>query len=54
MKTKPKLTKEQRRRVRELMQDEGNTRAEAVAWVLHFEPAEPDREPLKDITGCDV
>lgn len=36
--TRTKLTKEQARRVRELMLDEGNTRAEAVAWVLAFEP----------------
>lgn len=32
----PKLTAEQRRRVREMMQDEGATHAEAVAWVLAF------------------
>jgi hypothetical protein len=31
-----KLTAEQRKRVRELMQDEGYTRTEAVAWVLTF------------------
>jgi hypothetical protein len=36
----PKLTAEQRRRVRELIEDEGNTRAEAVAYVLMFEPAQ--------------
>ncbi len=35
----PKLTAAQRKRVRELMVDEGQTRAEAVAWVLAFEPA---------------
>ncbi len=34
--TKPKLTVEQRKRVRELMVDGGYTRAEAVAWVLAF------------------
>lgn len=36
---KPSLTKAQRRRVRELIEDEGHTRAEALAWVLAFEPA---------------
>jgi hypothetical protein len=35
---KVKLTREQSRRVREMMTDEGHTRAEAVAWVLAFEP----------------
>lgn len=35
---KTKLTAAQKRRVRELMEDEGHTRAEAVAWVLAFEP----------------
>ena len=35
---KPALTKAQRRRVRELIEDEGHTRAEALAWVLAFEP----------------
>ena len=39
----PKLNAHQKRRVRELMEDEGNTRAEAVAWVLAFEPAEVSR-----------
>lgn len=38
-KSRPKLTAEQKRRVRELMVDEGETRAAAVAWVLAFEPA---------------
>lgn len=33
-----KLTAEQRKRVREMMTDEGATRAEAVAWVLTFGP----------------
>lgn len=33
-----KLTAEQRKRVREMMTDEGASRAEAVAWVLAFEP----------------
>lgn len=37
-KTRPTLTPAQRRRVRELMEDEGHTRAEAVAWVLAMEP----------------
>ncbi len=39
--TKPRrrLTREQSARVRELMQDEGESRASAVAWVLAFEPA---------------
>jgi hypothetical protein len=37
-KPSPKLTKAQRARVRELMTDEGSSRAEAVAWVLAFEP----------------
>lgn len=34
-----KLTAEEARRVRELIEDEGQTRAEATAWVLAFEPA---------------
>lgn len=34
-----KLTREQRAKVRSLMEDEGWSRAEAVAWVLRFEPA---------------
>jgi hypothetical protein len=38
-KSRPKLTREQSARVRELVEDEGNTRAEAIAWVLAFEPA---------------
>ncbi len=33
------LTKAQKARVRELMQDEGESRASAIAWVLAFEPA---------------
>lgn len=32
-----KLTREQRAKVRSLMEDEGWSRAEAVAWVLQFE-----------------
>lgn len=40
-----KLTAEQKRRVRSLMVDEGNTRAEAVAWALAFEPG-PALEPV--------
>lgn len=36
--SRPKLTAKQRRRVRELVEDEGETRASAVAWVLAFEP----------------
>lgn len=39
---KPKLTAEQKRRVRELMVDEGETRAAATAWVLAFEPTRPE------------
>lgn len=35
----PRLTREQSRRVRELVEDEGHTRASARAWVLAFEPA---------------
>jgi len=35
---KPKLTKSQRAKVRSLIEDEAYTRAEAVAYVLHFEP----------------
>jgi hypothetical protein len=35
----PKLTAVQRRHVRAMMEDEGATRAEAVAWVRAFEPA---------------
>lgn len=35
----PKLTSAQRAKVRSLIEDEGNTRAEAVARVLAFEPA---------------
>lgn len=38
--TRPVLTAAQIRRVRELVEDEGQSRAEAVAWVLAFEPAE--------------
>jgi hypothetical protein len=34
-----KLTTEQKRRVRELMVDEGESRASAIAWVLAFEPS---------------
>lgn len=34
---KPKLSPSQRARVRELMTDEGQSRAEAAAWVLAFE-----------------
>jgi hypothetical protein len=33
-----KLTARQRARVRELMEDEGESRASAVAWVLNMEP----------------
>ena len=33
---KTKLTAEQRRQVRSLVEDSGYPRAEAVAWVLHF------------------
>jgi hypothetical protein len=35
----PKLTPAQRRRVRELVKDEGESRASAVAWVLGMEHA---------------
>lgn len=35
----PKLTAEQRRLVKALMQDEGESRAAAVAWVLAMEVA---------------
>jgi hypothetical protein len=38
-KARPRLTREQAARVRELIEDEGQTRAAAVAWVLAFEPA---------------
>lgn len=38
--TRPVLTAAQSKRVRELVEDEGQSRAEAVAWVLAFEPAE--------------
>jgi hypothetical protein len=34
---KTKLTKEQAKKVRELMTDGGYSRAEAMAWVLAFE-----------------
>ncbi len=34
---KLKLTREQAAKVRSLIEDEGCTRAEAVAWVLAFE-----------------
>lgn len=34
----PKLTAAQRRRVRELVEDEGETRGSAIAWVLGMEP----------------
>lgn len=37
--SKPKLTKEQRAKVRSMVEDEGCTRAEAMAWVTHFEAA---------------
>lgn len=37
-KSASKLTAEQRRKVREMVVDEGCTRAEAVAWVMAFEP----------------
>jgi hypothetical protein len=33
----PKLTTAQRAKVREIMEDEGESRASAVAWVLAFE-----------------
>lgn len=33
---KVQLTREQRAKVRSLMEDEGWSRAEAVAWVLRF------------------
>lgn len=33
---RPRLTAAQRRRVRELMEDEGESRASAVAWVLNM------------------
>lgn len=33
------LTAEQRRKVKSLMEDEGESRAAAVAWVLAMEPA---------------
>jgi len=35
----PRLTAAQRRRVRELVEDEGESRASAIAWVLAMEPA---------------
>lgn len=34
--SRPKLTAEERRAVRELVEDSGYTRAEAIAWVTHF------------------
>lgn len=37
--SRPRLTREQSARVRSLIEDEGETRAAAVAWVLAFEPA---------------
>lgn len=36
--SRPRLTAVQRRRVRELVEDEGETRASAIAWVLGMEP----------------
>ena len=41
-----RLTAEQRRRVRELVDDEGETRASAVAWVLAFEPDDDDHDTI--------
>jgi len=38
--SKPKLTPAQRARVKELIEDEGYTRAEALAWVLTLEAGE--------------
>lgn len=38
MGAKAKLTAAQRKRVRELMVDEGYSRPAAVAWVLAMEP----------------
>lgn len=32
----PKLTADQKKEVRSLIDDEGYTRTEAVAWVTHF------------------
>lgn len=32
----PKLTKDERAKVRSMIEDEGATRAEALAWVTHF------------------
>lgn len=38
VKARMKLTAEQCRKVKSLVEDGGYTRAEAVAWVLAFEP----------------
>ena len=45
--TAPRLTAAQRRRVRVLMEDEGESRASAVAWVLAMEtPLPPEYDDV--------
>jgi hypothetical protein len=46
------LTAEQRQRVREMVEDEGATRAEAVAWVLAFEPTPESWRLPHDVAMC--
>lgn len=50
MSAKVKLTREQRAKVRSLMEDEGWGRAEAVAWVRRFESG-GDPPPLRLYPG---
>jgi hypothetical protein len=47
-----RLTAEQRQRVREMVEDEGATRAEAVAWVLAFEPTPESWRLPHDVAMC--
>lgn len=49
------LTAEQKRKVKSLIEDEGQSRAEAIAWVRAFEAGEPRRalEGLSE-TGNDL
>lgn len=42
---RPALTREQARKVRELMLDSGYSRREAVAWVTEMEPDDASKRP---------
>ena len=44
MSPRPKLTPAQRAKVRSLVEDEGWSRAEAVAWATTFREPDPDVE----------